>query len=97
MSAQAHRQKDEVIMVVAVLHDLVEDTPVTLEQLEAARFSEEIIAAVACLTKSGPTLSPGPTSFPTSKTPWVCSESTPPRKTGARLQRYHRAWQELRP
>lgn len=36
--------------VVAVLHDIVEDTPVTLEQLRALGFSEPVIAALDCLT-----------------------------------------------
>jgi hypothetical protein len=36
---------------VAVLHDVVEDTPVTIEQLRAEGFSEEILAAVDAVTK----------------------------------------------
>ena len=36
--------------IVAVLHDVVEDTSVTLEDLRAANLSEEILAAVACVT-----------------------------------------------
>ena len=33
-----------------VLHDVVEDTPWTIEQLRAEGFSEEVLAAVDCLT-----------------------------------------------
>jgi hypothetical protein len=36
--------------IVAVLHDVVEDTAVTLDDLRAAGFGEGIIAAVACVT-----------------------------------------------
>jgi (p)ppGpp synthase/HD superfamily hydrolase len=36
--------------VVALLHDVIEDTDVTLEQMEELGFSEYIIKAVLCLT-----------------------------------------------
>ena len=36
--------------IVAVLHDVVEDTSVTLEDLRAAGFSETILAGVRCVT-----------------------------------------------
>lgn len=36
--------------IVAILHDVVEDTPVTPDDLRAAGFSETIIAAVGCVT-----------------------------------------------
>jgi len=35
----------------AVLHDVVEDTPVSLEELRAEGFSEAVIGAVEALTK----------------------------------------------
>lgn len=38
--------------IVAVLHDVVEDTDVTLSQLRGYGFSEEIVEAVSLLTKS---------------------------------------------
>jgi guanosine-3',5'-bis(diphosphate) 3'-pyrophosphohydrolase len=38
-------------MMVAVLHDVVEDTPVTLAQLEAEGFPAGVIKAVDALTK----------------------------------------------
>ena len=37
--------------IVAVLHDVVEDSPVTLEQLTQEGFASEIVAAVQALTK----------------------------------------------
>jgi (p)ppGpp synthase/HD superfamily hydrolase len=37
--------------IVAVLHDVVEDTPVTLEGLAAEGFAAEIVAAVEALTR----------------------------------------------
>jgi (p)ppGpp synthase/HD superfamily hydrolase len=38
--------------IVAVLHDVIEDTEVTLEQLREQGFSEEIIDAIHLLTRS---------------------------------------------
>lgn len=37
--------------IAGVLHDVVEDTPVTLEDLREARFSAAVISAVDALTK----------------------------------------------
>lgn len=45
-----HRVSDEAARIVAVLHDVVEDTSVTLDDLRAAGFSDEVMAAVACVT-----------------------------------------------
>ncbi|MGH8029948.1 MAG: HD domain-containing protein [Arenimonas sp.] len=36
----------------AVLHDIVEDTPVTFEDLEREGFAPEVVAAVRALTKT---------------------------------------------
>ena len=36
--------------IVAVLHDVVEDTPVTFDDLEREGFSGEVLAAVRCVT-----------------------------------------------
>lgn len=44
------RMCSEVDMTVAILHDVVEDTAWTIEQLGAEGFSEEVLQAVACLT-----------------------------------------------
>lgn len=42
--------------IVALLHDVVEDSDITLHDLELEGFSEEILLAIACLThKSGQT------------------------------------------
>nr|WP_186322924.1 HD domain-containing protein [Paenibacillus xylanexedens] len=38
--------------IVAVLHDVIEDTEVTIEQLRELGFSEEIVKAIGLLTKS---------------------------------------------
>lgn len=38
-------------MIVAVLHDVVEDTDISLENLRDLEFSEDIVEAVDCLTK----------------------------------------------
>jgi (p)ppGpp synthase/HD superfamily hydrolase len=40
----------EETQIVAVLHDVIEDTPVTADDLQQAGFSEKIIAAVRCVT-----------------------------------------------
>jgi len=37
--------------IVAVLHDVVEDTAITLDELLARGFDPSIVAAVGCLTK----------------------------------------------
>jgi (p)ppGpp synthase/HD superfamily hydrolase len=44
------RLRSEVDMTVAILHDVVEDTKWTIEQLRVEGFSEEVLEAVACLT-----------------------------------------------
>lgn len=45
----AEQMKDEVTTCVALLHDVVEDTPVTLEEL-AREFPKEVVDAVRLLT-----------------------------------------------
>ena len=45
-----HRVTDSAARIVAVLHDVVEDTPVTLDALRAAGFPSEVLDAVACVT-----------------------------------------------
>jgi (p)ppGpp synthase/HD superfamily hydrolase len=40
----------EEAQIVAVLHDVIEDTSVTDDDLRAAGFSEKVLAAVACVT-----------------------------------------------
>lgn len=45
------KQTTEAAMIAAVLHDVVEDTSWTLEKLRAEGFPEEVLEAVANLTK----------------------------------------------
>src|SRR5262252_164275 len=44
------RMESEAAMMAAVLHDVVEDSDWTLEQLRDEGFSEEVLQAVDCLT-----------------------------------------------
>lgn len=46
----AEQMPDEVTTCAALLHDVVEDTPVTLEEL-AAEFPKEVVDAVRVLTR----------------------------------------------
>lgn len=45
------RGKNETEMIVGILHDTIEDTPITIEMLRQEGFSEEILSALACITK----------------------------------------------
>lgn len=45
------RGKNDNEMIVGILHDTVEDTPVTIEMLRLEGFSEEILTALSCITK----------------------------------------------
>lgn len=45
------RGRNETEMIVGILHDTVEDTPVTLDMLRLEGFSEEILEAIVCITK----------------------------------------------
>ena len=44
-------RENEEERICAVLHDVIEDTNITLEDLRREGFSEEILFALACLTK----------------------------------------------
>ena len=44
------RVEGEEAQIVAVLHDVIEDTSVTADDLRHAGFSEQIVAAVLCVT-----------------------------------------------
>ena len=46
-----HRMHTETEQIVGVLHDVVEDTPITLEELKEKGYSQEIIDALDHLTK----------------------------------------------
>jgi (p)ppGpp synthase/HD superfamily hydrolase len=37
--------------IVAILHDVIEDTPITLDMLASERFEKEILIALDCLTR----------------------------------------------
>ena len=45
------RMKTEDEMIIAVLHDLLEDTTWTLEQLRSEGFTDEVVSAVKFLTR----------------------------------------------
>lgn len=45
------RMKTEEEMIVAVLHDIVEDSSWTIEQLRSRGFSEKVLIAIECLTR----------------------------------------------
>ena len=45
------RGQNETEMIVGILHDVVEDTPVTLDMLQLEGFSKEILDALSCITK----------------------------------------------
>lgn len=45
------KMTDESAMIAAVLHDVVEDTDWTLDDLREEGFSEEVLHAVDCLTQ----------------------------------------------
>src|SRR5215218_6858280 len=47
------RMTSEAAMMAAVLHDVVEDTGWTLEQLREEGFPDEVLRAVDCLTHRG--------------------------------------------
>src|SRR5215831_16064653 len=45
------RLETEEERIIGVLHDLVEDTPTTFEDLRARGYSEPILAALDCVTR----------------------------------------------
>ena len=44
------RVRGEEAQIVAVLHDVIEDTPVTADDLRRAGFGEAVVAAILCVT-----------------------------------------------
>ena len=46
----AEQMKEENTTIVALLHDVVEDTPTTLDDLRAMGFSEAVIEAIGLMT-----------------------------------------------
>lgn len=47
------RVQSDAEKIVAVLHDIVEDTPCTFQDLRDKGYSEQVIEAIDCLTKRG--------------------------------------------
>ncbi|MCM1499147.1 MAG: GTP pyrophosphokinase [Clostridium sp.] len=45
------RGQNEAEQIVGILHDTVEDTPVTIDMLRAEGFSSEILLALSCITR----------------------------------------------
>ena len=45
------RGKNETEQIIGILHDVVEDTPITIEMLRKEGFSEDILVALECITK----------------------------------------------
>lgn len=45
------RGRNNTEMIVGILHDVVEDTPITIDMLRLEGFSEDILAALECVTK----------------------------------------------
>ncbi len=45
------RGKNETEQIIGILHDVVEDTPVTIDMLRLEGFTEDVLAALDCLTK----------------------------------------------
>ena len=45
------RGRNDTEMIVGILHDVVEDTPITIDMLRLEGFSEDILAAIECVTK----------------------------------------------
>jgi (p)ppGpp synthase/HD superfamily hydrolase len=104
------RMESEAAMIAAVLHDVVEDSPVTLAQLRDEGFSEEVLQAVDCLThrdgKSYDAFIARVRTSPIAREVKIADlednmnvkrigEMTP--KDLARIEKYHRAWRALAP
>ena len=102
------RQNSEAARIAAVLHDVVEDTPVTLEQLRDAGFAEEIVAAVQLLTHDPmdtydqyiAKLKTNPIARAVKRADLEDNmrlerNAALTEKDWERLQRYHRAWKDL--
>ena len=43
--------EEENLKIIAVLHDFIEDSEFTIEDLERHGFSDEVLSAIDCLTK----------------------------------------------
>ena len=45
------RLESEAERIVGILHDVVEDTPITFDELRQRGYSEEVLSALECVTK----------------------------------------------
>lgn len=45
------RGRNDTEMIVGILHDVIEDTPITIDMLRLEGFSEDILTAIECVTK----------------------------------------------
>ncbi|MBO0859106.1 MAG: HD domain-containing protein [Chloracidobacterium sp.] len=103
------RMESEAAMIAATLHDVVEDSDWTLEQLRGEGFSEEVLHAVDCLTRrDGETYEEfvaRARANAISREVKIADlednmnvkrlgEMTP--KEMARIEKYHRAWRALK-
>jgi len=103
------RLDSETEMIVAVLHDLVEDSNWTLADLRQKGFSEVILEAIDCLThkpedsydefiakvKTNP-LAEKVKLADLEDNMHITRISNPGEKDWARIRKYHRAWQSLK-
>lgn len=103
------RMSSETEMTAAILHDVVEDTAWTLDQLRQAGFSAEVVQAVECLTHRDQEtyeefIARVRTNAIARKVKLADLEdnmdmrrlSTVTEKDTQRLHKYHRAWIALR-
>ena len=103
------RMHSETEMMAAILHDVVEDTDWTLDQLRQAGFAEEVVQAVECLTHRNHETYEGfitrvRTNAIASKVKLAdLEDNMDMRRLSAlteqdtqRLRKYHRAWLVLR-
>lgn len=100
---------DEAEMIAAVLHDVIEDTDMTLDDLRAKGFSEQVLTAVDLLTHDKETtsyeayvrrLKPNPMARKIKLADLrhnmdIRRIRTMSDSDKARLEKYHRAWRIL--
>ncbi|HRW07842.1 MAG TPA: HD domain-containing protein [Caldilineaceae bacterium] len=107
-SAALRTEEREDAQIVAILHDVVEDTPTTLEDLRAAGFAERILDAIDCVTRreeeSYDEFVTRSESNPLARLVKLADleDNMDLKRIGvltdddvARLNRYHRAWRRL--
>jgi len=109
MFAVQRMTNDPDAMIVAVLHDVLEDTPITADDLRTQGYSERIITALQAVTKRDGETYPEfvQRARENSLARWVKLAdiednmdvrrlTTITEKDRERLQRYRNAWQQLR-